>query len=838
MCAGLPATIVGTDGNDNLSGGPEDDVIAALGGDDDVAGGGGHDVICGGAGDDRLAGGDGNDTLLGGDGDDRIVGGDGADRLGGGPGNDQLSGGSGNDLIVGGTGGDRAVGGEGEDACEAEEFVQCERSASGTPNSVLSAVLTSPLPQTTVSDTGQVQLAVTSLWGIDTIELYLGDDLLARASDHIGPGSETRTVPVDYSQVRNGTHVLTAVVTDASGDRAVAEPVTVTVVNDLAPEGPSTGFIFNEPLTLSQLEPVLRSANIRVIEFFHERPAQGPTPIPTDLAALLAADGIVIGQPGSTITGGFYGRGLSLNEQIDSYRTGYQEDVPGQDPLVFGLRVENIVDASALGPFSGLVAETVPLEPAQEFSAAGERSLRQAVASESERTVPTKSGMTESDAAGQESPALRTDVAEAAAGQEGSALRTAAAAAEADGPSPWWPTFGQFDTREFTRVRRIPIPNPLPFGPQSISTTERRVKVTQDMVWTPAALASFDDGRRAYEHDLKIQGSGRFGLRPFCNPLTADNVYVHRSLGVIWNSTAPSSAAPYFDSDASDDCSIVDLTVGLARPERLDDALAEGRSPAIWFTIDARRGNQDASDLRLRAAWADKTGCGRVPARLLGSCVGLRGGGESGPILQTGGRLIPRFQIENGACFVWKWLPTGDAADGSNFAHRCGNDRDGDGYDDRIDCAPSDPAIHPGAVDRPNDGIDQDCDGRDLVVGSGRIQVTLIWDNEVDMDLHVIEPNGTRIWYSNPGPTSTGGRLDRDDNVCGTANRGPGGVENIFWPNESGALLGTYRVEVVQYTRCGQPAADWILEIRVQGELLRRETGSGGGFTTTFNSGP
>lgn len=96
--------------------------------------------------------------------------------------------------------------------------------------------------------------------------------------------------------------------------------------------------------------------------------------------------------------------------------------------------------------------------------------------------------------------------------------------------------------------------------------------------------------------------------------------------------------------------------------------------------------------------------------------------------------------------------------------------------------------------------------------------------------------NGTEIWYSNRGPTATGGRLDRDDNVCGTPNQGPGGVENIFWPNESGALLGTYRVSVVEYGRCGQSVANWILEIRVRGELFRRETGSGGGFTTTFNT--
>jgi arylsulfatase A-like enzyme len=43
-------------------------------------------------------------------------------------------------------------------------------------------------------------------------------------------------------------------------------------------------------------------------------------------------------------------------------------------------------------------------------------------------------------------------------------------------------------------------------------------------------------------------------------------------------------------------------------------------------------------------------------------------------------------------------------------------DRDGDGHLPWIggnDCAPGDPAIHPGAWDRPEDGIDQDCNGED-----------------------------------------------------------------------------------------------------------------------------
>lgn len=37
-------------------------------------------------------------------------------------------------------------------------------------------------------------------------------------------------------------------------------------------------------------------------------------------------------------------------------------------------------------------------------------------------------------------------------------------------------------------------------------------------------------------------------------------------------------------------------------------------------------------------------------------------------------------------------------------------DSDGDGYENKIDCAPMDPEIHPGALDRCGDRVDNDCD--------------------------------------------------------------------------------------------------------------------------------
>jgi Ca2+-binding RTX toxin-like protein len=65
-CAGVPATIVGTDGADALTGTPGDDVIAALDGADVIMAGAGNDLVCGDAGPDELVGGPGDDRLYGG----------------------------------------------------------------------------------------------------------------------------------------------------------------------------------------------------------------------------------------------------------------------------------------------------------------------------------------------------------------------------------------------------------------------------------------------------------------------------------------------------------------------------------------------------------------------------------------------------------------------------------------------------------------------------------------------------------------------------------------------------------------------------------------------------
>lgn len=100
LCSGRPVNIVGTPGDDVLSGGREPDTFLGLGGDDEFQGSLAEDRACGGPGADHLIGGPGDDVLVGQAGDDHLEGEDGDDRLLGGPGTDTCVGGAGRDDLA------------------------------------------------------------------------------------------------------------------------------------------------------------------------------------------------------------------------------------------------------------------------------------------------------------------------------------------------------------------------------------------------------------------------------------------------------------------------------------------------------------------------------------------------------------------------------------------------------------------------------------------------------------------------------------------------------------------------------------------------------------------
>lgn len=116
ITGGLGSDVMtGSVGDDRLLGDLENSSTTMEGGDDTIFAGGGTDKVAGGAGNDMLYGGAGMDQITGGDGDDLLFGGLGNDLLDGGTGNDELYGNAGRDMLVGGDGDDLLAGGKSRD---------------------------------------------------------------------------------------------------------------------------------------------------------------------------------------------------------------------------------------------------------------------------------------------------------------------------------------------------------------------------------------------------------------------------------------------------------------------------------------------------------------------------------------------------------------------------------------------------------------------------------------------------------------------------------------------------------------------------------------------------
>ena len=111
----IPNNIDGSNGDDNLEGTDNKDIIRGLKGDDTLRGFSGDDILKGGRGQDELFGNDGNDYLFGGKGKDSLFGEEGNDFLESGNGKNKLDGGIGNDGLLGGNNQDILIGGEGND---------------------------------------------------------------------------------------------------------------------------------------------------------------------------------------------------------------------------------------------------------------------------------------------------------------------------------------------------------------------------------------------------------------------------------------------------------------------------------------------------------------------------------------------------------------------------------------------------------------------------------------------------------------------------------------------------------------------------------------------------
>lgn len=85
--------------------------------------------------------------------------------------------------------------------------------------------------------------------------------------------------------------------------------------------------------------------------------------------------------------------------------------------------------------------------------------------------------------------------------------------------------------------------------------------------------------------------------------------------------------------------------------------------------------------------------------------------------------------------------------------------------------------------------------------GRGSLKINLKWNTLDDLDLHVFDPDGQEICYSDKTKNCQGvnGTLDVDANAGGARTKDP--QENIFWEENKDAPLGRYKVCVNFYAR-------------------------------------
>lgn len=130
-------------------------------------------------------------------------------------------------------------------------------------------------------------------------------------------------------------------------------------------------------------------------------------------------------------------------------------------------------------------------------------------------------------------------------------------------------------------------------------------------------------------------------------------------------------------------------------------------------------------------------------------------------------------------------------------------------------------------------------------VPTGRLVISLSWNNRADLDLHVLLPTGVEIFKRNPteyerpppsagpvpsGAPTDGGVLDRDSNAqCVSDGRR---AENVVWTEPP--PKGHYVVRVDTYSLCGEPSAHWQVRARVDGAVVGQAAGTSTDYDVRF----
>jgi hypothetical protein len=128
---------------------------------------------------------------------------------------------------------------------------------------------------------------------------------------------------------------------------------------------------------------------------------------------------------------------------------------------------------------------------------------------------------------------------------------------------------------------------------------------------------------------------------------------------------------------------------------------------------------------------------------------------------------------------------------------------------------------------------------------TGRLVISLSWNNQADLDLHVVLPNGVEIFkrnrteYERPPPSAgpvppnaptDGGVLDRDSNAMCVQDGQRS--ENVVWTEAP--PKGHYVVRVDTFSLCGAERAQWRVEALLDGNRIGAAQGTSTEIDTRF----
>ena len=99
----------------------------------------------------------------------------------------------------------------------------------------------------------------------------------------------------------------------------------------------------------------------------------------------------------------------------------------------------------------------------------------------------------------------------------------------------------------------------------------------------------------------------------------------------------------------------------------------------------------------------------------------------------------------------------------------------------------------------------------------GELRVSLSWYNHDDLDIHVIEPRGNRIYYGSKISPVSGGQLDVDMNAGSGSTRSA--VENIIFKDASRMSEGTYTVIVNNFSKRETSNVGFLVEVECRGVI-------------------